>query len=126
AAGCGPLSRCSAPRPPTPRWSPATVLGGSLQLLLLSPVRGRGVREQMFRSLRVRNYRLYFRGQLVSSVGTWVQTVAQGWLVLRLSHNNGSSLGIVVSLQYIPMLVMGAWAGVLADRMSKRNLLIAT
>ena len=80
----------------------------------------------MFRSLRVRNFRLYFTGQLVSSIGTWVQTVAQGWLVLRLSHDNGSSLGIVVSLQYIPMLVMGAWAGVLADRVSKRNLLIAT
>ena len=72
----------------------------------------------MFRSLHVRNYRYYFTGQLISSIGTWVQTVAQGWLVLLLSHENGSSLGIVVSLQYIPMLVMGAWASVLADRMS--------
>src|SRR3954452_18083167 len=80
----------------------------------------------MFRSLRVRNYRLYFSGQLVSSIGTWVQTVAQGWLGLRLSNNNGSSLGIVVALQYIPMLVMGAWAGVLADRMDKRTLLMIT
>jgi MFS family permease len=80
----------------------------------------------MFRSLHVRNYRYYFTGQLISSIGTWVQTVAQGWLVLRLSHENGSSLGIVVSLQYIPMLVMGAWAGVLADRMSKRKLLLIT
>jgi MFS family permease len=79
----------------------------------------------MFRSLRVRNYRLYASGQLVSLTGTWMQRVAQDWLVLELT-NSGTALGIVTALQFGPSLVFGLWGGVLADRMDKRKLLFAT
>ncbi len=79
----------------------------------------------MFRSLRVRNYRLYASGQLVSLTGTWMQRVAQDWLVLTLT-NSGTALGIVTALQFGPSLVLGLWGGVLADRGDKRKLLLAT
>ena len=83
-------------------------------------------RERLFRSLGVRNYRLYFFGQLVSSLGTWMQTVAQAWLVLRLSHNKGSALGLVTALQFGPALFLGAWSGLLADRTDKRRMIVIT
>jgi MFS family permease len=79
----------------------------------------------MFRSLRVRNYRLYASGQLVSLTGTWMQRVAQDWLVLNLT-NSGTALGIVTALQFGPSLVLGLWGGVLADRLDKRKLLLGT
>jgi MFS family permease len=79
----------------------------------------------MFRSLRVRNYRLYATGQLISLTGTWMQRVAQDWLVLTLT-NSGTALGIITALQFGPALVLGLWGGVLADRMDKRKLLLAT
>lgn len=79
----------------------------------------------MFRSLRVRNYRLYAGGQLVSLTGTWMQRVAQDWLVLELT-NSGIALGIVTALQFGPALVLGLWGGVLADRGNKRSLLLMT
>ena len=79
----------------------------------------------MFRSLRVRNYRLYAGGQLVSLTGTWMQRVAQDWLVLELT-NSGTALGIVTALQFGPSLVLGLWGGMLADRGNKRKLLLAT
>ncbi len=79
----------------------------------------------MFRSLRVRNYRLYAGGQLISLTGTWMQRVAQDWLVLTLT-NSGTALGITTALQFGPALVVGLWGGVLADRMDKRKLLLAT
>ncbi len=79
----------------------------------------------MFRSLRVRNYRLYASGQLVSLTGTWMQRVAQDWLVLQLT-NSGTALGIVTALQFGPSLLFGMWGGVLADRGDKRRLLLAT
>ncbi|MBO0690095.1 MAG: MFS transporter [Candidatus Dormibacteraeota bacterium] len=78
-----------------------------------------------FRSLRVRNYRLYFFGQVVSVSGTWMQQIAQAWLVLHL-HGNGIDLGVVAALRFVPMLVLGPWGGLLADRMDKRLLLVAT
>lgn len=78
-----------------------------------------------FVSLRVRNYRLYFIGQVVSVSGSWMQRVAQSWLVLHLS-GSGVALGLVSALQFLPMLVLGAWAGVLADRLDKRRLLVVT
>lgn len=78
-----------------------------------------------FDSLHVRNYRLFFSGQVISWTGTWVQWVAQGWLVLRLT-NSGFGLGVVTALQWLPVLLFGAWAGVLADRFDKRHLLIFT
>src|SRR3954462_15939795 len=79
----------------------------------------------MFRSLRIRNYRLYASGQLVSLTGTWMQRVAQDWLVLELT-NSGTALGIVTALQFGPSLVLGLWGGVLADRLDKRELLLVT
>jgi len=79
----------------------------------------------MFRSLRVRNYRLYAGGQLVSLTGTWMQRVAQDWLVLELT-NSGTALGVITALQFGPALVLGLWGGVLADRGDKRRLLLAT
>ena len=78
-----------------------------------------------FRSLRIRNYRLYAMGGVVSNIGTWMQRVAQDWLVLQLSGNDGVALGITTGLQFLPMLLFGAWGGMLADRYSKRTLLIA-
>jgi MFS family permease len=75
--------------------------------------------------LRTRNYRLYFSGQLVSVPGTWLQTVAQAWLVLQLT-SSGSALGITVALQALPVLVLGPWAGAVADAVDKRKLLLGT
>jgi MFS family permease len=81
--------------------------------------------RRTFRSLRVRNYRLFFFGQLVSLTGTWMQQVGQDWLVLRLT-DRALPLGVTLALQFAPMLVLGAWAGVVADRLDKRRLLLAT
>ena len=78
-----------------------------------------------FASLKVRNYRLFFVGQIVSWTGTWVQWVAQGWLVLRIT-DSGLGLGLVTALQWLPVLLFGAWGGVLADRVDKRRLLVMT
>lgn len=78
-----------------------------------------------FRSLRVRNYRLFATGQVVSLSGTWGQRVAQDWLVLELSGSSGVALGIVTGLQFLPVLLFSLWGGLLADRYDKRRLLIA-
>jgi MFS family permease len=77
------------------------------------------------RSFAVPNYRRYFFGQLVSLSGTWMQTVAEMWLVLQLTHS-GTAVGVAAALQFLPMLLGGAWGGLLADRLPKRRLLIAT
>jgi MFS family permease len=77
----------------------------------------------MFRALRTRNYRLFASGQAVTNVGTWMQRVAQDWLVLELT-NSGTALGVVTALQFLPMVLFGLWGGVLADRYDKRRLLI--
>ena len=79
-----------------------------------------------FQALRNRNYRLYATGGVVSNVGTWMQRVAQDWLVLQLSGHSGLALGITTGLQFLPMLVLAPFAGTLADRYSKRKVLIAT
>ena len=84
-----------------------------------------GMIRRTFRSLRIYNYRLYFFSQVVSMSGTWMQGMAQSWLVLQLT-GSGVDLGITVGLQFGPVLVLGAWAGALADRVNKRKLLIAT
>ncbi len=77
-----------------------------------------------FASLSVPNYRRYFTGQAVSLVGTWMQTVAQAWLVLELSHS-GTVLGVLVAVQLLPVLLFSPYAGVIADRIDKRRLLVA-
>jgi MFS family permease len=82
------------------------------------------VRLAMFSSLAERNFRLFASGKVVSNVGTWMQRVAQDWLVLELSGQDPMALGIAAALQFIPVFVLSAWAGVLADRMDKRKLLI--
>src|SRR6266568_4352924 len=81
--------------------------------------------QRTFRSLRIRNYRLFFFGQLVSVSGTWMQQLAQDWLVLRLT-NRSLPVGITTALQFAPVLVLGIWGGLIADRGDKRRLLLAT
>lgn len=79
----------------------------------------------MFSSLKIRNYRLFATGQVVSNTGTWMQRIAQDWLVLSLT-GSASAVGITVALQFLPMLLFGLYGGVLADRLPKRQLLVAT
>ena len=80
----------------------------------------------MFRALSVRNYRLYFTGQVLSNTGTWMQRVAQDWLVLDLSGTSGVALGITTGLQFLPYLFFSLWGGTLADRVDRRRLIIVT
>jgi MFS family permease len=81
--------------------------------------------RRSFTSLAVPNYRRYFTGQLISLSGTWMQTVAALWLVLSLT-GSGLAVGLTTALQFLPMLLIGAWGGLLADRVPKRRLLLAT
>lgn len=78
-----------------------------------------------FSSLAIRNYRLFFIGQIVSLSGTWMQTVVLGWLVIELS-GSGTQLGLVVALQFLPLLFLGPWGGVIVDRFKKRTILTVT
>jgi MFS family permease len=80
---------------------------------------------RIFRSLHEPNFRLFFSGQAVSVSGTWMQRVAQDWLVLELS-DSAVAVGIATSLQFLPMLFLGMVGGVTADRVDRRRLLIAT
>src|SRR5262249_6233644 len=99
AAELGKLSQArpaAGPPPPPP--------GGS-----------RRARFQTFRSLSTRNYRLFATGQVVSNTGTWMQRVAQDWLVLELTHGSGTALGIATGLQFLPQLLFSLWGGVIAD-----------
>ena len=81
---------------------------------------------EMFRSLRVRNYRFYAGGQVISLTGTWMQRVAQDWLILELSGNSGAAIGFVLALQFGPTLLFSMFGGLLADRYDKRRILFAT
>lgn len=82
--------------------------------------------HQTFSSLRTsRNFRLYLSGQLVSAVGTWMNFTAMSWLVLQLTHS-GTALGVNSALAFTPVLFLGAWGGVLADRFDKRRILVGT
>ena len=81
--------------------------------------------QQMISSLRQRNYRLFFFGQLVSVAGTWMQTVAQSFLVLELTHS-GTQLGLATAARFRPMFLFGPLGGVFADRMDKRRVLYVT
>ena len=103
--------------PAVPRYTPS--------MTVTSSAPGSGLLRRTFRSLRTYNFRLFFISQVISMSGTWMQSVAQNWLVLSLT---GSSvdLGITVGLQFGPVLFLGAWGGALADRVDKRKLLMAT
>lgn len=97
------------PDTPTPRSSP----GGFL--------------NRTFRSLRRYNYRLWATGAFVSNVGTWMQRIAQDWLVLtQLTNHSGTAVGVVMSLQFGPPIVLMPWAGRLADRVDRRKILLVT
>jgi MFS family permease len=79
----------------------------------------------MFSSLASRNYRLFFWGQLISICGTWMQTVAQSFLVLQLT-NSGTDLGLATAARFVPIFLFGPWGGVIADRLDKRRVLYLT
>ena len=81
--------------------------------------------DRTFASLRIRNYRLFFWGQALSMSGTWMQTIALGWLVLTLT-GSGTMLGFVLAFQFGPMFFFGPWGGVIADRLDKRMMLLTT
>jgi MFS family permease len=81
------------------------------------------LRRQTFASLSTPNYRLFIGGQAVSLAGTWMQTIAQSWLVLQLT-GSATAVGLVVALQTLPVLLFGPYAGVVVDRLEKRKLLI--
>jgi len=84
---------------------------------------GQAFARKTFASLENPNYRRYVGGQSVSLIGTWMQTVAQSWLVLQLT-GSGTALGLVVALQTLPVLLLGPYGGVVADRVDKRRLMI--
>ncbi|WTI38326.1 MFS transporter [Streptomyces sp. NBC_00589] len=81
--------------------------------------------SSMFSSLKIRNYRLFFLGQVVSNTGTWMQRIAQDWLVLSLTGSS-AAVGITTALQFLPMLLFGLYGGVLVDRLPKRPTLLVT
>ncbi len=87
-----------------------------------NPVKGS---SSTFAALRHRNFQLYFGGQLVSNAGTWMQVIAQAWLVYQLSHSD-LTLGIVAFASALPTLLVSPWGGVIVDRVPKRELLIIT
>jgi MFS family permease len=74
----------------------------------------------------VRNFRLFATGQVISNTGTWMQRVAQDWLVLELTHNSGEAIGITTGLQFLPLLLFSLWGGMIADRYPKRRVLMVT
>jgi MFS family permease len=81
--------------------------------------------NRTFVSLRNRNFRIFFTAQIISVTGTWMQSIAQMWLVLHLT-GSGVALGITAALQFTPILLFGTWGGLLADRVDKRKLLMVT
>ncbi|HVM65814.1 MAG TPA: MFS transporter [Acidimicrobiales bacterium] len=87
--------------------------------------RVRAAASGTFRSLHNRNYRLFFGGQLVSLVGTWMQTVALAWLVLKITHSP-AQVGLIIAVQFIPTLLGGMHGGLVADRFDKRKVLLTT
>jgi MFS family permease len=81
--------------------------------------------KQTFASLSVRNFRLYLTGQAISLVGTWIQRIAQSWLVLQLT-NSGTQLGLITAMQFLPILFLAPVGGMVADRVDKRKILFCT
>ncbi len=77
-----------------------------------------------FAALSVPNYRRYYGGQAISLIGTWMQMTAQSWLVLTLTHSS-TALGVIIALQTLPVLLLGPYGGVIADRVDKRKMMIA-
>jgi MFS family permease len=92
------------------------------------PASGAEQREpgQLFRSLRYPGAKRYFAGLSLSMVGTWMQSIALSWLVVKELGGGGRELGLLMFCQFLPMLVLGAWAGALSDRLDKRRLMLVT
>jgi MFS family permease len=82
-----------------------------------------GAGRTTFAALAIPNYRRYFAGQSISLIGTWMQMAAQAWLVLSLTHSS-TKLGLIVALQTLPVLLLGPYGGVIADRVDKRRLMV--
>jgi MFS family permease len=82
--------------------------------------------RRTFSSLRYRNYRLFFSGQLVSQTGSWMQRIALGWFVLQLTHNDAFAVGVMAFAQFLPFTIFGLFAGVFTDRLDARRLVIGT
>ena len=82
--------------------------------------------RRTFRAISVRNYRLYFTGQVISVSGTWMQTVAQAYLILFILHGTGLEVALATSLQFLPLLLFGPFGGLIADRLDKRKVLYVT
>ena len=99
---------------------PEDVTGQPRQLVV-----GKLSLRQTFSALRHRNFRLFFSGQLVSLIGTWLQNTAQGWLVYEMTHS-AHMLGVVTAVGTAPMLFFSIWGGSMADRHSKRNIVLWT
>ena len=85
----------------------------------------KGIGKKIFTSLRIYNFRLYFFSQAISLSGTWIQVIGQSWLVLKIT-GSGTALGLVTAMQFLPMLIFGAYGGVIADRFNKRKVLYVT
>ena len=117
----GPLCRASRRCDPAP--------ARRRTLAAMNERNSRGARlaaiTRVFSSLAVPNYRLYFAGQVISLSGTWMQGVAQAWLVLDLT-GSGTALGVVSAFQFLPMLLLGPLGGVVADRFDNRRILLVT
>src|SRR5438552_1013682 len=78
-----------------------------------------------FRSLQCHNYRLFFAGELVSHTGSWMQTMAEAWLVLTLTKS-GVAVGATFAFRFLPVFLFGLWGGVVADRFDRRRVLVLT
>ena len=85
-----------------------------------------GTLRRTFGSLDSRNYRLYFAGDLVSHIGSWMQTMAEAWLVSTLTHGNGVAVGATFAFRFLPVLLFGLWGGTIADRFDRRRVMLVT
>ncbi len=91
----------------------------------LPPRSVRGTLRRTFGSLDTHNYRLYFTGDLVSHIGSWMQTMAEAWLVLKLT-GSGAAVGATFAFRFLPVLLFGLWGGTVADRFDRRKVLLVT
>jgi MFS family permease len=82
--------------------------------------------RRTFQSLRYRNYRLFFSGQLVSQTGSWMQRIALGWYILQLTHDDAFAVGVMAFAQFLPFTIFGLFAGVITDRVDARRLVLGT
>ena len=117
------------PPTPSPSDDPADAPAGDGDCASSDPPAGSGSVPQRgggFAALQFRNYRMYFYGQLTSVVGTWMQSLALSWLVLTTLHGSALDLGLVNALNFGPVLIFGLYAGVIADRFNKRDLVNIT